>query len=223
MTNQSTDTKAFIEALLVLLFAFLYPLSTSLAYTIGIGVKLPNLTDAGSVALMGFELGVIGMFLLYWKARGSKFNELGVSVSKIDILYTVLLFVAIYLLFSAQYTIWVRFTRTAPSQSGLELGGHLSPFSVLLMSIVNPIYEEIFLIGYLYSRLSKNMHWAFIALLSILVRVSYHTYQGFYSVIGIGLYGLVMATFYWKFRRLAPIVIVHGLLDAYTLSQLTSS
>lgn len=222
MGNQGTDTKAFIEALLVLLFAFLYPISTSLVYTIGIGTKPLNLTDVGSVALMGFELGVVGMFLLYWKARGSKLNELGISIGEIDILYTVLLFIAIYILPWAQYTLWVLFTRTAPSQSGFELVGHLSPFSVLLMSIVNPIYEELFLVGYVYSQLSKNTHWAFIALLSTLVRVSYHTYQGWYSVIGVGLYGLVMATFYWKFRRLAPVVIAHGLLDVYTLGQLMS-
>jgi membrane protease YdiL (CAAX protease family) len=90
-------------------------------------------------------------------------------------------------------------------QYGLEANW----ISISLIIIINSIFEEFILIGYLFKRLEKY-HPVIIIGLSILIRESYHTYQGWMSLISILPTGLVFGFYYYKYKKLWPVIIAHG-------------
>jgi len=54
--------------------------------------------------------------------------------------------------------------------------------------------------------------------ISLLVRLSFHTYQGAVGLLAIGLLGLVLSIFYLRTQRLWPVLIAHGVLDFIALA-----
>jgi membrane protease YdiL (CAAX protease family) len=90
-------------------------------------------------------------------------------------------------------------------QYGLEANW----ISILLIIIINSIFEEFILIGYLFKRLEKY-HPVIIIGFSILIRQLYHTYQGWLSLAMILPTGLVFGYYYYKFKKLWPVIIAHG-------------
>ncbi|MFQ5821341.1 MAG: CPBP family intramembrane glutamic endopeptidase [Candidatus Heimdallarchaeota archaeon] len=59
---------------------------------------------------------------------------------------------------------------------------------------------------------NKNWHIAVIFLASALIGIT-HLYQGLYGIISIGLKSVVMSLYFYKYRRLLPLVLSHGLYD----------
>lgn len=90
-------------------------------------------------------------------------------------------------------------------QYGLEANW----ISISLIIIINSIFEEFILIGYLFKRLEKY-HPAIIIGLSMLIRQLYHTYQGWLGLFTILPTGLVFGYYYFKHRKLWPVIIAHG-------------
>jgi membrane protease YdiL (CAAX protease family) len=60
----------------------------------------------------------------------------------------------------------------------------------------------------------SNKHWhiAEIFLVSALIGIT-HLYQGLYGILSIGLKSVVISFYFYKYRRLLPLVISHGLYD----------
>ena len=52
-----------------------------------------------------------------------------------------------------------------------------------------------------------------IILVSAVIRGSYHLYQGFGGFIGNLIMGLIFGLIYLRFKRVAPLVVAHTLLD----------
>jgi membrane protease YdiL (CAAX protease family) len=87
---------------------------------------------------------------------------------------------------------------------------------VLLFSVVNGLYEEFFLCGYLLAALRER--GPVVALgVSAAVRVSYHLYQDLPGVASVLTTGLVFSLYHWHRRRLGPVVVAHAALDAWAL------
>src|SRR5580692_10417823 len=82
-------------------------------------------------------------------------------------------------------------------------------FPVLVLSAAqNGILEEVIVVGYLLSRLQKlGVHPAAAIAISAVIRGSYHLYQGM---------GVIFGLFYYRYRRIAPLIIAHTLIDAVT-------
>ena len=87
-------------------------------------------------------------------------------------------------------------------------------FALILYSLLNGFYEEIFFLGVCLCVKPKSIKW--VLPLSILIRFSFHTYQGFINAMGIGIVGGLM--FYLLYSRskdknLAPFFITHTISD----------
>jgi membrane protease YdiL (CAAX protease family) len=78
-----------------------------------------------------------------------------------------------------------------------------------LIIIVNSVYEEFILVGYFFKRLEKY-HIAIVIGLSTLIRLSYHTYQGWMGLLMIIPTGLVFGYYYYRYKKLWPLIIAHG-------------
>jgi membrane protease YdiL (CAAX protease family) len=91
---------------------------------------------------------------------------------------------------------------------------------VMLLSIVNGTYEEVFLLGYLMRGLRR--YGASTALgITLLVRLLYHMYQGPIGALGVTLFGAVIAIYYQRTGRLFPAVASHVIADAIALGSMT--
>ncbi|WP_165664564.1 CPBP family intramembrane glutamic endopeptidase [Metapseudomonas otitidis] len=87
--------------------------------------------------------------------------------------------------------------------------------TLLLYSAFNGFYEEFFFLGLCLS--VPRRHLALALLLSVCVRIAFHTYLGVLSAFAIGLMGLLMALAYLRWRQLWPFCLGHALADVLGL------
>lgn len=96
-------------------------------------------------------------------------------------------------------------------------GEKLPLYAVLLLSVVNGLYEEVFLLAFLQHELMRH-GVAFAIGASLLVRVLYHTYQGHVGAVSVLAFGLVLALYYARTGELWPPVLAHMLADVTALA-----
>ena len=91
-------------------------------------------------------------------------------------------------------------------------------FPVLVLSAAqNGILEEVVVVGYLLSRLDKlGVNPVAAIAISAVIRGSYHLYQGIGAFFGNAAMGVIFGLFYYRYRRIAPLIIAHTLIDAVT-------
>jgi|GEM_PF-6936133 len=93
----------------------------------------------------------------------------------------------------------------------LDLEPRGSLLLIILSSVViNPVFEESILIGYLGKWFEKSSPVLFL-MVSIVLRLSYHTYQNIWGITGAMVMGLVFSIYYIKFKKLTPTIIAHML------------
>lgn len=93
---------------------------------------------------------------------------------------------------------------------------HYNAVSIVAVCMVNPFYEEFFLLKYLFKRFKSYSPWVTI-IISALVRMSYHTYQGWLGVISLFSIGILFGFLYYKIKNLAPFIIAHIIFDFIAL------
>ncbi|WP_127498989.1 CPBP family intramembrane glutamic endopeptidase [Actinoplanes solisilvae] len=85
---------------------------------------------------------------------------------------------------------------------------------LILAAIKNAVLEEVIVVGYLMTRLRQwGMSTVAIVACSAVLRGSYHLYQGFGAFIGNAVMGVIFALFFLRFKRVAPLIVAHTLLD----------
>lgn len=82
--------------------------------------------------------------------------------------------------------------------------------SIALIVVINSVYEEILLVGYLFKRL-ENYSPAVIIGASLFIRTSVHTYQGLVMLFSIVPLALVFGYYYYLYKKLWPLIIAHGI------------
>ena len=95
-------------------------------------------------------------------------------------------------------------------------------FSRVLYSLLNGFYEEIFFLGVCLSVKTKDLKW--VIPLSLIIRFSFHTYQGMLISLGLGfVLGTVFYLLYFfsKKKNLFPFFIAHAMADIIGLSVLS--
>lgn len=93
--------------------------------------------------------------------------------------------------------------------------------SRVLYSLLNGVYEEVYFIGMVLAVKPRWRHWFW--LFSLFVRVSFHTYQGLLSAVGIGLIlGIGYYIWYEKLgkKNFYPIFLSHAIADVWGLNVL---
>ena len=91
---------------------------------------------------------------------------------------------------------------------------------VFLVSIVNGIFEELFVAGYIITALTARRGMWMAINVSVVVRLLYHLYQGPIGVLTIVPMGLLYGYVYSRTRQLWPLIVAHVLIDIIGLSAL---
>jgi membrane protease YdiL (CAAX protease family) len=108
---------------------------------------------------------------------------------------------------------WTHRPRVAP---GLPVG------TLLAVALINPVFEEVFVCGYVVSSLRDRLGIASAINASAAIRVAYHLYQGPMGVLGITPFALIAGVWFARTKRLAPLIIAHALIDFTGLSLASS-
>lgn len=91
-----------------------------------------------------------------------------------------------------------------------------SPLIVVSLAMVNGMYEEVFLLGYLLRGLRQ--HGLIFALgASLLVRLLYHVYQGPLGAASVLAFGLIVSLYYVRTWALWPAAFAHVVADTVAL------
>lgn len=199
----------------VLCFGFFAGMS---AYELLLGARAHVFDDAYLLLVVAIEV-VTGLAALsFLRLRGWKWSDFNLRVSMPETISGSLLFVFYTLIGYVMYQLAAAiagpdFTRFVKVETRASLA------VVLLVIAVNPLFEELFEVAYNTRALEEQGAGVAITT-SAVIRFVCHLYQGPVATVTVLPIGLLFAFVYWRWRRLWPLVVAHGLADWFGLTQL---
>jgi membrane protease YdiL (CAAX protease family) len=176
-------------------------------------------TNATLLALAAYEAVLIVLLGGFLYLRGWNLGKIGLRPTLKDSGVGALLFVADY---SVWFAVWFATVKLSPDTARTMaatqvLTTGLSPFAAVPIALINPLFEEMFVTGYVMTALKNDGNlWRAINA-SVLLRLLYHLYQGSLGVLATVPMGLIFAISYARTGRLWPVIVAHALLDASAL------
>ena len=164
--------------------------------------------NRGVIALVGIELLQLAIVLWIGHIRGWSLATFGFDISWKWTGAGLLLFV-VMLFFNGIVGVLAYQFHPVLHEFHAE---HLSLFAILLVSLVNPVFEEVLEAGYFIHSLERFGMWP-VVLASGLLRALLHTYQGFNGAVSALTVGVVFGLAYWRWRQLWPLIVAHALTD----------
>lgn len=180
------------------------------------GLPAYSVTNDELGATMVTEIGLAAFAAGYLGIRGYRLRDLVPSPTLRGTLIGGGLFVVILLLASAaQSLLALGLPALREARDIVQVAA--SPAMIVAMSLVNGLYEEVFLLGFLQAALTRaEPHFAVGAVL--LLRLSYHLYQGLAGTAFAVVFGAVLGYYYLRSGKLWPAVAAHVAADIYGLS-----
>ena len=180
----------------------------------------PPITDAVLLRSALFEVVILVLLGLFLHVRGWSALRLGLAPSWFETGLGLPLALIYYLLYAAVAT--AAASASPRIQAALDatqlIGGPLSWPTMLLVSVVNPVFEEALICGYLMSVVRERAGVVAAVNASVALRVFCHFYQGAVGLIGIVPLALLFAWWYARTSRLWPLIIAHAMLDLAALA-----
>jgi membrane protease YdiL (CAAX protease family) len=204
------------ETILVLVIAFGYFIYTSnkvfIANLYSVSTTQPEwlYTNYPIIKLLIIEVVAFAIIIFILWARGYQFNDFKIKLSWRSIGASVLLVIIINFTISLifEYGFKIEGSVKTNTEDFPVLNFEKVNWIVLIaLGVINSIFEEFFLLGYLQKRVSQP--YVFI-LISVLIRLSYHTYYfESHILFGICWLGLIHAIYLLKFKNLLPPILAH--------------
>jgi membrane protease YdiL (CAAX protease family) len=176
------------------------------------------LSDGIVLWLVGYELLAFLVVLWIARVRGWSFQTFGLRVSWKWTGAGILLLIVVLVALGFQTVIFNLLNPPDGKVEPLTNGGLTLPF-VILLSIINPIFEELMEVGYVVHALKLYGVWPAV-LVSAFFRPFLHGYAGFNLAAGVLLLGLIFGSAYAWWRQLWPLVLAHALIDFFALYRL---
>jgi membrane protease YdiL (CAAX protease family) len=172
-------------------------------------------SDAQLVSLLAYEIGIGVPLLAFLYMRGWTVERIGLRPSLADTGVGVGLSLMGYFAFYAAYwMVALVWPEAAQAMARQQIGSQaLSLPVVVAVSLINPLFEETFVCGYVIAALKKRPDpWTGINV-SVGIRMLYHLYQGAAGVINVVPAGLIFGIWYARTGRLWPLLVAHALWD----------
>jgi uncharacterized protein len=175
----------------------------------------PPITNEALHHTVLYELGVMMILIPFLKTRGWSRERLGIRPTVRDSMWGVGLVVGYYAVAMALITLianlWPQATLVA-SRIRLAQGPFDWP-TIITTSVVNPVFEEVFVCGYIITALKERFGTTTAINVSAGIRVFYHFYQGALGVLGITPMALLFGYWFARTGRLWPLIVAHALQD----------
>jgi len=179
-----------------------------------------DLSDAQIRSVLVYESVILVALSMFLHVRGWTPQRIGLEPHPRDFPAGLALAVAVHVAFLAAWllTSSIFLQLTQPISSSTSVGPTLSLVNVMTVSVVNPLFEEMFVCGYVVSALrDRPSLWTAINV-SAAIRLLYHLYQGALGVLTIVPTGLIFAYWYARTGRLWPAILAHALLNFIALA-----
>lgn len=188
--------------------------------------QIPEFTSSANWHALIFQFVLLLLAFIYLYFRNFDFSKWKIRINLKSILIGIALFIGVALLFDLYFMLIYNIFAYPNVDNSIfyetqETNVFLSKLStidlsLLLYSILNGFYEEIFFLGICLSVALDKRKYYFIY--SIFVRYSFHTYQGNISAIAIGF--LVGGIYYFLYTRmkeknLFPFFLAHAITDVF--------
>jgi len=213
-----------VEFLVVVTWAFGLPIFASIMTLGAPGSAAPVFNNAELLGTLIFEVIQLGFLSWFLRIRGWTLEKFGLHFSwRGTAVGAVLLGVTYALVIGAQEAAQIIFNYDleAAAARAPKVDPDLSMQLVFLVSVVNGIFEELFVAGYIITSLTARRGvWTAINV-SVVVRLLYHLYQGPIGILTVVPMGLLYGYVYSRTRQLWPLMVAHVLLDLVALSLAT--
>jgi membrane protease YdiL (CAAX protease family) len=211
-----------VEFLVVVTWAFGLPIFASIMSLGAPGSSAtPVFTNAELLATIIFEVVQLGFLAWFLRLRGWTLERFGLGFSWSGTLVGLLLLAATYGLVAGVQQLAqgvFHYDLQNAIERAPKADKDLSVQLVFLVSVVNGIFEELFVAGYIITAITpRRGMWTAINA-SVVVRLLYHLYQGPIGVLTIVPMGLLYGYLYSRTRQLWPLIVAHVLLDIVALS-----
>jgi uncharacterized protein len=183
------------------------------------GAPITNRSLLGSAAYELILLVLLGLFL---RARGWTLTRFTAKPAWGDLPLALALGLGSYaastFLWLVVVGFWPDIGRIAATIAGGLVGTDLHWPGVLLVSLVNPVFEEVLICAYPIAALRERVGVTAAVNVSAALRVFAHFYQGALGIFGIVPMALLFAYAYARTGRLWPLILAHAILDFAALA-----
>lgn len=211
------STLSWMEAVVVAALCFglfsLWSIQAVLA-----GFPAAEYSNDGVLQMIGLELMLSGAALLFLRVRGFDVASLLPRPTWWDTLLGALTYLAAWVLETVCMAVYESVVPPAAAHDVVQFSfTGLTVATLIGFSIVNGMFEEVFLLGAL-TRGLRQWGLGLAVGLPILLRLLYHTYQGPLGAISVVAFGLTVTAVYVKTGRLWPSVYAHILADVIPMA-----
>lgn len=213
MKEAKDPTPTTVEAIAVVALCFGWFIFSSLAAVAAGFPSGGSFNDSSLFTLVLIECVLGALALAFLRYRGYSLSRLLPSPTWQGCLVGLLLLVAANFVCLLVLQALPSYQNTDQPIEKMVEHSHPSVLALIVLSMVNGLYEETFLLGYLVRGFS-SIGAPFALGISSLVRLTYHLYQGPVGAVSVLVFGLVLSLFYWQTRSLWPAVFAHTLADA---------
>jgi uncharacterized protein len=175
------------------------------------------ITDRALFGTVIYELALLLVLGAFLRLRGWTLARLGISPAWRDSAIGLGLALAAYAGYAA---LWIATASLWPQIGEIGAATHLvAPDigwpSIVLVSLVNPVFEELFVCGYVIVALreKRGVSTATAINVSAAIRVFCHFYQGAVGVLAVVPIALIFAYWFARTGRLWPLIVAHAALD----------
>jgi uncharacterized protein len=214
-----------VEIALVLLLVFGPVVPRSLAALFSpqsLFNRAAPITNRSLLRTVGYELTLLVLLGLLLRTRGWTLARLTAKPAWRDLARGGALGLGSYagfvLLWLVVVGFWPDVGRIAGTIAGALVGGDLHWPNVLLLSLVNPVFEELLICAYPIAALRERIGVTAAVNVSAALRVFAHFYQGALGILSVVPMALLFAYWYARTGRLWPLILAHAMLDLTALA-----
>lgn len=215
MTNWIKSWPLKVEFAAIILIAFSWPLLGSVAslFNQHNGHHVPRFTSYGLLWLSLMEIAALTLVLSILKIRAITVRSLGVNPSWNLTAKGILLFIIAVIVNALTVKLVVLLYPATDVPLSTMNYGKPNLIASVTLSMINPFFEEILVVGYVIASLEKQCTTGIALLSSVVLRTSYHLYLGLASAVGVAAIGLLFTFVFIKKRQLWPLIIAHGVIN----------
>lgn len=211
------ELSAKAEFAIIISLCFGYPIICSLLSFISSVFYVPiggSFTNEVLVSVLIYEAMTLMTAYAFLKIRENPIDYKN-GTSLFNVIWTsVLLAVFYYLTYLLIVSLAYKYLASVNSEVPyMKNSIKLNPFLILGISIVNPVFEELIVVGYVIPALSRQKGLMFAINVSVLIRFLYHLYQGPAAALSVIPMGLIFAFVYTRWKNIWPLIIAHAIMD----------
>jgi len=175
----------------------------------------PSISEPLLESLLLYESVVLAVLCAFLYLRDWNAQRIGLKPAALDTLIGIALAAATY---AAYLAIWLLVSAAGLQPTTLggtqsQVAGSLALPAVIAFGLLNPLFEELFVCGYVITLAREKGRLSLGVNASIAIRLIYHLNQGGMGVIGIIPFGLICAVWYARTARLWPVIVAHAMID----------